>query len=203
MIFRIAIWNPKGGQAKTSLAMAIALEYNYFVQTNDAHSPIDLVLPAGTSYRLPEGGDWFPVPENQRMIFDLGGKSEERVVTAAKASDVVIMPVINNNPLELSVFLEGVFEMLQINPNILIAVCATEKGAFKKTSEQITKHFPSLPIVEIKKSRAFARVIEDRKSISQICKDSGSDAFHFSRVNTQLKNLMFCANNLCAGKAVA
>ena len=42
---KLLIWNLKGGQGKTSLSLAIALEKGFYVLTNDVHSPIDEILP--------------------------------------------------------------------------------------------------------------------------------------------------------------
>ena len=194
---RITIWSPKGGQGKTSLALAIALEFSWLVATNDTHSPIDEVLPEGEAVRLLPGEAFPEIEAGDKLIYDLGGNSEERVINAAKLSDAVIMPVIYNSPFEMQVFLEGVAEMMQINPSIILVVNGCEKGKFKSTREIITGFFPTLPIVEMRKSRAFSRVIEDGKSIGDMCKDSGLDNYHFSPVKRQLHALMQLAFKSC------
>ncbi len=194
---RITIWSPKGGQGKTSLALAIALEFKWLVVTNDTHSPIDEVLPEGEGVRLSPGEDFPEIEDGDRLIYDLGGNSEARVIQAAKLSDAVIMPVIYNSPFEMQVFLEGVTEMMDINPNIILVVNGCEKGKFKANCEIIENFFPQLPIVEMRRSRAFARVIEDAKSIGDMCKQSGLDNYHFGTVKRQLHALMQQTFRVC------
>ena len=203
MAKRITIWSPKGGQGKTSLALAIALEFKWLVITNDTHSPIDDVLPEGEAMRLQPHESFPEVPRSEKMIYDLGGHSEARVIEAASDSDVVIMPVIYNSPFEMQVFLEGVAEMLEINPNILLVVNACEKGKFKTTAEIIQGYFPQLPLVEIKKSRAFSRIIEEGKSLGEICANNGLDHYHFIGVKRQLNTLMTQAFKICTQRKEA
>lgn len=186
---RITIWSPKGGQGKTSLALAIAMEFKFLVVTNDTHSPIDSTLPEGTAMRLAPGEAFPDVPKSEKLIYDLGGNSEARVISAAKDSDIVLMPVIYGSPYEMQVFLEGVKEMLAINPNIILIVNSCPRGKFGDTCE-IINQFYDLPIIEIKQSRAFARMIIEGKSIGEMCSTSKLSNFHFGSVRKQLHGLM-------------
>lgn len=185
----ITIWTPKGGQGKTSLAIAIAMEFSFLVVTNDTHSPIDTILPEGEAMRLAPGEAFPEVPRNVKLIYDLGGNSEARVRTAGANSDVVLMPVIYGSPYEMQVFLEGVAEMMEINQNIILIVNGCHRGKFESTCE-IIREFYDLPIMEIKHSRAFARMIEEGKSIGDMCKANPLTNFHFGGVRKQLHALM-------------
>lgn len=203
MAKRITIWTPKGGQGKTSLSLAIAKDHDFLVVTNDTHSPIDEVLPEGKAYRLSPGEAFPEIPSSEKVIYDLGGNSEARVIAAAQDSDVVIMPVIYNSAFEMQVFLEGVAEMLNINPNILLVVNGCEKRSFEATKQIIEGYFPHLPVVEIRKTTAFSRIISDGLSLSEMCARSGLDNYHFGTVKRQLAHLMQAAFKVCTEQKAA
>lgn len=190
---RITIWQAKGGQGKTSLALAIAFEFGFYVVTNDTLSPIADILPEGEGYSLSPGEDFPPVPEDIRLIYDLGGKTEDRVITAAKNSDVVIMPLIYNNPIEMQVFLESVAEMADVNNKILLVVNACKPRAFAKTKaiiQEALKDIGDFPIVEIKETSAFRQMVEQGMSIKELCESSPLLQYHYGQVNRQVTNLM-------------
>ena len=193
---RITIWSPKGGQGKSSLAIAIALEHGFYVVTNDTLSPIADILPEGEGYSLAPDEAFPPVPAEIKLIYDLGGKSEARVITAAQDSDIVIMPVIYNSPLEMQVFLEGVAEMAQINKNILLVVNGCKPRAFDKTSAIIKEALSDIgnfPIVQIKETTAFRRMIEQNMSIKELCESSPLNEYHYKHVSRQMTSLMTAA----------
>lgn len=190
---RITIWSPKGGQGKTSLALAIALEYEFLVFTNDTHSPIADILPEGESYALAPDEEFPELTGDFNLIYDLGGKSEERVVTAIKDSQVVIMPVIFNSPLEMQVFLEGVEEVSKITKNIILVVNGCKPRAFKNTKEIIQtalEDIGTFPIFEIKDTSAFRNVVENGMSIKELCESNALHNYHFKLVYKQMRQLM-------------
>ena len=200
---RIAIWTNKGGQGKTSLALALALEFDFPVMTNDFHSPIDSVLPEGDAYHLQPGEDFPAIPAGNKVILDMGGNAEARVVAAANNADVILMPVIYNSPQEMKVFLESVAEMKQHNPRIVLVVNGCKRGKFKSISEIINNYFPQFPILEVKESRAFARVVEEGKSIAQMMNENPLNRFHFKEVHRQLSFLheVLCFESANSAKA--
>ena len=130
-------------------------------------------------------------------MFDLGGKAEDRVVIAAQHSDVIIMPVINKGMLDMSVFKKSVNAMMMINPNIVLVVAASDLIPFKKTKEELNHLYPQMPVVEIKKSTAFAKMCDTGKSITQICTEEPFLAHHYSKVLKQLHGLMAVAFEVC------
>ena len=200
---KITVWSPKGGQGKTSLSLAIAMEFGFLVVTNDTHSPIDEVMPEGHAMRLAPGEAFPEIEEGDKLIYDLGGNSEARVIEAAKQSDAVIMPVIYGSEFEMQVFLEGVAEMLAINPKILLVVNGSDKRKFGATCEIIAEHFPDLPIVEMKKTSFFSRMIVEGKSISDICNSNPLLNFHFKSVKAQLAALVTAAFDVAHSAKVA
>ena len=199
MAKRITIWTNKGGNAKTSIAIGISKEFNFPVITNDTASPAADVL--GEDWAIVLGLDE-DIPQeiiesDQKLVFDLGGKAEDRVVIAAQQSDVVIMPVINNSMLDMSVFKKSVTAMLEINPNIVLVVAACKAGEFKATEAELNHFYPGLPVVEIKQSTAFAKMCATGKSISEICKEQPFLAHNYGKVLKQLHHLMEVSFEVC------
>lgn len=60
----------------------------------------------------------------------------------------------------MQVTLEALAEIKVYNKNILIVANATENNDFKNIKKEINKHF-DFPIMEIKKSKAFARCLTE------------------------------------------
>lgn len=187
---RIAIWTEKGGQGKTSLALAIALEYDFPVITNDLKSPIDKVLPDGDAYHLATNEDFPEVPVGNKIIFDLGGKAEDRVTTALYNSDIVIIPVIYNAPQEMTGLLESISEAQRHNNNIIIVVNGSKRGKFQTTAEIIRGHFPDYPILEVKETRAFAWIVDLGLPLSKIIEGEPLGERYFREAYRQLAHLM-------------
>ncbi len=49
---KVVVWNLKGGQGKTVISLAIAMLEDFYVVTNDVHSPIDEVIGEDKALRM-------------------------------------------------------------------------------------------------------------------------------------------------------
>lgn len=188
----ITVWTNKGGNAKSSISLAFSLEFGFPIVTNDTASPIGEILGEGWAIVLDLDED---IPEDiltsgDKVLFDLGGKAEDRVVIAAQHSDVIIMPIIHRSRWEMDVFKLSVDAMLDINPNIVLVAAGTKPAQLKKTMQELSHCYPNLPLLEISESTAFTRMAEEGKSIKDICSDEPFLAHHYAKITKQLHKLM-------------
>lgn len=195
---KITVWTLKGGEGKTTIACAIALEGDWAIITNDIHSDLTSALKE-EHYLVLEPDQPLPTKkdlEGANIIFDPGGFLDHRMIDAVKMSDYVIIPVSEfGKKLNTERFIASVLEIEQYNKNIVIVLnkIAQEnvEEAKKALKELMSKEFNgNYPIFEIKKNEAFEMMLNTGSSISQIVKKGGLFRRWFQPVDGQLQKLI-------------
>ena len=122
---KITVYSLKGGQGKTTIAVAVAKELNFGIITNDIYSPIEkmfskeMVLKLEPKESLPSAEDL----SGGEIIFDFGGYLDPRVIPALEMSDYVIIVVASFDTLDAEGFVSTVVEVERHNKNIIICFC--------------------------------------------------------------------------------
>ena len=186
---RIVVWNLKGGQGKTVLSLNLAMLEGAFVVTNDVHSPIDDVLGEDRALRLSMRDPLPDVPAEIPLIYDFGGYPDARIIEAAKTATHILIPLVYESPLEMQVTINAINEIERYNPNITIILNKAKAGDYERAKEVLGK-FYEYPILEVKQSTAFARSIEQKKSLQQLVDESPLFSFHYSKPIEQLRTII-------------
>ncbi len=186
---RIVVWNLKGGQGKTVLSLNLAMLEGAFVVTNDVHSPIDDVLGEDRALRLSMRDPLPDVPAEIPLIYDFGGYPDARIIEAAKTATHILIPLVYESPLEMQVTINAINEIERYNPNITIILNKAKVGDYERAKEVLGK-FYEYPILEVKQSTAFARSIEQKKSLQQLVDESPLFSFHYSKPLEQLRAII-------------
>jgi len=190
---KITIYTLKGGEGKTTLACAIALEGDWAIITNDVHSDLTSALDE-SHYLVLEPGQPLPTKkelEGANIIFDPGGFLDSRMIDAIKMSDHVIIPVSEfGKKLNTERFLATVFEIEQYNKNIIIVLNKITEENAKMAREELKKHKYSYPIFEIKKNEAFEIMLNEGIAVSEIVRKGGLFKRWFQPVDGQLQKLI-------------
>ena len=117
---KITVWNFKGGEGKTTIACAIALEGDWAIITNDLHSDLTSALDE-SRYLVLDPGQPLPTKEDlegANIIFDPGGFLDTRMIDAIKMSDYVIIPISEpGRKLNSERFMASILEIEQYNKN--------------------------------------------------------------------------------------
>lgn len=182
------IWNLKGGQGKTTLALSLALLYDYGVITNDSYSPIDKTLPKGKCLKVGQDEKVPLVKEGQKVIYDFGGHADNRIIEVIKKAKTVIIPIIYKSPYDMQVTIQSIQEMEAYNKNIIIVVNATKKGDFERT-EKVLREFFKYPLLEVKESTVFIKSIEKKKSIQELMDSNKLFSYHYKKPLEQVEKI--------------
>ncbi|GMO61369.1 MAG: hypothetical protein Ta2D_07300 [Rickettsiales bacterium] len=195
---KIVVFNLKGGQGKTSLAINIALTLNAGVVTNDVYSPLEKVLPENQFIRIGIEDNFPDIPEdNMTLIYDLGGWIDTRTIKLFKTADLIIIPVINDF-INNQVTINTIEEVKKYNDKILIVANRTEKKDFEDIKNIINNLYEKEKylVMEIKKTTAFSKIFEKCKSIENIIKDDKLLAFSYREVQKQIENIIEFINKI-------
>ncbi len=187
---RLTVWNLKGGQGKTVLSLAMAMLKDMYVVTNDVHSPIDEVIGEDRALRMGMRDALPEVPDEIDLIYDFGGYPDARVIEAAKNSSVVFVPIIYESPLEMQVTINAIAEIEKYNPNIVIVLNKAKAGDYERAKEVFDQFEYEYPIAEVKKSTAFSRAIEKKKSLQELVDENPLFSFHYSKPLEQVRSLL-------------
>ena len=195
---KITVWNFKGGEGKTTIACAIALEGDWAIITNDLHSDLTSALDE-SRYLVLDPGQPLPTKEDlegANIIFDPGGFLDTRMIDAIKMSDYVIIPISEpGRKLNSERFMASILEIEQYNKNIIIVlnkISAEEAdkakvGLREVMSKQCKKVYP---IFFIKKNEAFEIMLNTGAPVSEIAKRGRLFSRWYKPLEGQLKELI-------------
>lgn len=194
---KIVIFNIKGGQGKTSLAVNLALTLNAGVITNDLYSPLEKVLPENQFIKVDLTSDFPNIEEdNIKLIYDLGGWIDIRCIKLLKEADLIIIPIINDY-INNQVAINTIEEVKKYNENILIIANRTEKNDYEEIKTLINGFYGTkFQVLELKKTTAFSKIFAKAKSIENIIKEDKLLAFSYREVEKQLQKIVNFINNI-------
>lgn len=195
---KIAVFNLKGGQGKSSIALNLALSLKFDVISNDKITKLEKILPEDNFMKIEKDQDFPDIIENLNVIYDLGGWIDNRAIKPIKEADLVIIPMINTE-MNNEVSINSINQVKQCNDNIMLIVNRSKKNDFEYMKNDVIKtYFPNddFPIFEIMDTTAFEQMLKRKMPIQEIVEVEPLLKYNYRKVNKQFNEIINFINNM-------
>ncbi|MCT7596085.1 ParA family protein [Aliarcobacter butzleri] len=155
----ITVFNKKGGVGKTSLALNLAKDLDFFLLSND-----DSVIES--AYIKAKVLDQIKLVKNNNIVYDLGGFVDQNIEDIIEASDLIIIPTIADlNSLKRTLNLKKELEAFDSKIIVIANILKNDKDL-----EFINKFVETK--FRIRESKIFQKSYITKKSVSEIYNES-------------------------------
>jgi len=187
---RLAVFNPKGGVGKTAITLNLALTHGYGVITNDRNTNIDSVLNASVCKVLKDQEQIPVLPDRWPVIYDFAGYPDKRflsILNVIESKGFLLIPILpqKENLQNNMNFIQEISKYIRPDKIILIINRTTGDREFKRFSDAFKYYFKEIPVFNIKQSKAFSWMCDEKKSISSLAADHPLHSRNFKAVAGQ------------------
>jgi len=135
-------------------------------------------------------GEEIDISPQDNIIFDFGGKPDERLLDIAGYVDFVIIPIAFQSISELQLTVKNMNAFLEVNKNIIVIINNTEPADAKLVKLTLGASFPDLTILEINHSKFIRRLANDNQTVFEVAEASKGDATRLNKkIIPQFKEL--------------
>ena len=169
-----------GRMGKTTIAYTIykTSKTPFKYVTNDlenASIKLEKFVASEDLSHFPDGTDIDIDPE-ANIVFDFGGKPDERLLDVAEYVDIVLVPVAFQSTSELQLTIKNINALIERNQNIIIVINNTEPADAKLVKMSLGSVFPDLTILEINHSKFIRRLANDNQTVFEVAQSNKGDA---------------------------
>ena len=179
----IVVFSLKGGVGKTSIALTYALETGYPVVTNEIESSLGEVLPEEQFMEIGFDEDFPQLEEGTKVIYDLGGFLDHRIVDLLKSPKTVVLVPWVEGTINEQRFHKTIDLLSDYTDNIL---CIANRVKIDKLgrSEKVTELRAKVPhmVLPLVNSKGFENIFNDGLSPHQQVKELAAKGDKSSRL---------------------
>lgn len=190
---KILIYNIKGGQGKTDIALNLAMTMEFSFLTNEPLSPVEMVLEPGQFLKIQPGEEIPDIGDEYDIIFDFGGYLDGRAAVALEMADYVVVPVVNEFK-DVHTTINFIQEIERYTNRIVIVANRTVKSKgrddYQDIKDIMAKHYPDYPVLNIKESRAMPNLLTEKKSIAAMVAEGGLKKYNYQGIKDQFDRLI-------------
>jgi len=189
MSLKVAIFNHKGGVGKTSLAISLHEQLqkqkgSCIVVSNDKEGISEEVF---DFYHYSEDVRDFK-SDAEVQIFDFGGFTSKDVLDTIAASNVVIVPTLDDlNSLQSTI--DTIAEIKPYNDNIIVIHNQSKEDTF--VEKVIAENFDEedVPVLKVRHSKIFQNSLLEGKNIEEIASSTGKNKFVYRNIIKEIKDI--------------
>ena len=124
------------------------------------------------------------------VIFDFGGKPDERLLDVAQYVDYIIVPIAYQSNSELQLTIKNINALMERNKNIILVINNTELADTKLVNVALSAVFEDINILEIHHSKYIRRLANENKTVFEVAQLNKGDAKRLNRkIIPQFKEL--------------
>ncbi len=198
-IKKIAVYNEKGRVGKTPLSLEIALRLgcNYATNQNRPRKDIEAIIPEGEFLQVGPGEAFPTLDDDFPVVFDLAGELvgyERSIVSALEQVDLIIVPVVNEPDaiMGTAYAITEIKTLKTITADFVIVANMLKKP--EEAEEIAAQLLPminnDIPVIPIRYSRAFDRILSEGTSVRSVVERGGLYAWSFRNVAREIEHLM-------------
>ena len=125
----------------------------------------------------------------KNAVYDFGGFVSAGVIEVVQDSDIVIIPLINEDDSFVKTFLT-ISELESHAREIILVATRTEKGDYEEIEKIIREKLPDIKIFELSKSKIFKHVTRNGKSVLQKANSSAINQYRYRKIINQYTKLL-------------
>jgi len=170
----ISVFSTKGGVGKTSLSYSLAKDLNTRYITNDFSVAVNSFSQKNQAKHVLKN-----IPFYENTLYDFGGFKDANVDEIISKSDILLIPI---TP-DVNAIMKGlqVITKYKNTKKIIIGnIIETEKDK-EDLFKVMNKFFPNEDILFFRKGKLLKRSLEEKKSATELYKESPLNRRHFKR----------------------
>lgn len=189
---RVLIYSLKGGQGKTTHAVSYAQYAGLKMLTNDhQNGTIEIygrLFPPGSIKAL-KPGERFDPQAYPDTVFDFAGPFDERVVAAARAADVCVVPICFQSTADAVPALSTIATLQRYTQDITVVINNTERDEVEVITEILKAQFPTVPAFVVNRSRYIWRLADEGRTLLELVALGGLYEHSLRKMVPQIKAL--------------
>jgi hypothetical protein len=134
-------------------------------------------------FHFPNGTD-IDMDFSGNIVFDFGGKPDDRLMAIAESVDVIIVPLSYQSDSELELTIKNLNTLIEVNSNIVLVINNTDVADAKRirTVLKFNPEFKKIKVLEINHSKYIRRLANDNQTVFEVAEANKGDSTRLNKI---------------------